>query len=208
MKTRAFLCLAALFAAPLSAQQPAVTTVPATLPTARCTPAIAPQGRPANWAQSIKLEGVPNLHRIGDNLYRSAQPTAEGFKNLEKECGIRTVINFRQSGEDDDEAQGTSIQLKLVEIYTGGIKDKHVVEVMRMLKQQGDGPFLIHCKHGADRTGLMSAMYRVLFESWSAEDARTEMLEGGYGYHSFWRSIPRYVLKADPVKLRALIDAP
>jgi protein tyrosine/serine phosphatase len=170
---------------------------------------MAPEGRPAAWAQPIALEGVPNLHRVSANVYRSAQPTAEGFRNLAKECGIRTVINFRQSGEDDDEAEGTGLQLKLVEMFTGSIKDKHVVATMRLLRQQGDGPFLIHCKHGADRTGLMTAMYRVLEEGWSLQDAKDELVDGGYGFHGFWwRNIPRYVLNADIVKLREQIVAP
>ena len=55
-------------------------------------PAVA--ARPAQWAEPIALEGVPNLHRISPTLYRSEQPTALGMKNLEK-LGIRTVINLR-----------------------------------------------------------------------------------------------------------------
>ena len=38
---------------------------------------------------------------------------------------------------------------------------------MRMLKKTENGPFLIHCQHGADRTGLMSAMYRMLEQDWT-----------------------------------------
>ena len=40
-----------------------------------------------------------------------------------------------------------------------------------MLKDAENGPFLIHCQHGADRTGLMSAMYRILEQGWTPEDA-------------------------------------
>ena len=43
-----------------------------------------PGERPASWAQPVKLEGVPNLHKVSDTLYRSAQPTAEGMKQLRK----------------------------------------------------------------------------------------------------------------------------
>ena len=52
--------------------------------------------RSERWAVPIALEGVPNLHRITPTLYRSEQPTALGFRNLEK-LGIRTVINLRAS---------------------------------------------------------------------------------------------------------------
>lgn len=61
---------------------------------------------------------------------------------------------------------------------------------------------------GADRTGLMSAMYRRLYDGWSADDALRELIDGGYGYHSIWRNIQKYVRNADLEELRAAIDAP
>jgi protein tyrosine/serine phosphatase len=82
-----------------------------------------------------------------------------------------------------------------------------VIEVMRWLRQTENGPFLIHCQHGADRTGLMSAMYRILEQGWSPEEAMKELTDGGYGYHSMWRNILRYVQSADVEKLRAAISA-
>ncbi len=162
--------------------------------------------RPSHWAQPIDLAGVPNLHRLSDHLYRSEQPTAEGFRNLEK-LGIRTVINLRYFNDDDEEAEGTGLRLERVKILTWRAGDRHVVEVMRMLRQKDNGPFLIHCQHGADRTGLMSAMYRVLEQNWTPQDALAELIDGGYGFHRMWKNIKRYVTEMDPVALRAAIDA-
>jgi protein tyrosine/serine phosphatase len=183
------------WAFPLAAQQVA----PAPLPSAASV-------RPAHWAQAIELAGVPNLHRISDYLYRSEQPTAEGFKNLEK-LGIRTVINLRYFNDDEEEARGTNLRLMRVKILTWRAGDDHVIEVMRMLRQKENGPFLIHCQHGADRTGLMSAMYRVLEENWTPQDALAELVDGGYGFHKMWKNIKKYVSSVDPVKLRAAIDS-
>jgi len=157
--------------------------------------------RPAHWAQPIALEGVPNLHRLTPTLYRSEQPTALGMKNLEK-LGIRTVINLRYFNNDRKEAAGTLLRTERVKILTWNIDDEHVIDVMRMLKQKENGPFLIHCQHGADRTGLMSAMYRILEQGWAVDDALAELTGGGYGYHSVWTNILRYIRKADIGKLR------
>jgi protein tyrosine/serine phosphatase len=166
---------------------------------------VSQPARPAHWAEAITLEGVPNLHRITPTLYRSEQPTALGMQNLEK-LGIRTVINLRAFNDDDDEVRGTQLRTRRTKILTWRVDDRHVVEVMRMLKDPAEGPFLIHCQHGADRTGLMSAMYRILEQDWTPEDALAELTEGGYGYHSMWRNILRYVSSADVEKLRAAID--
>lgn len=45
--------------------------------------------RPAHWAAPVSMNGVPNLHKVSDTLYRSAQPTAEGMANL-KAHGIKS----------------------------------------------------------------------------------------------------------------------
>ena len=169
------------------------------------TPVNSP--RPANWAQPLTLEGVPNFFRITPNLYRSEQPTAAGFKNLEK-LGIRTVINLRRFNNDDREAAGTHLRTERVKILTWDIDDREVIAVMRLLKDPANGPFLIHCQHGADRTGLMSAMYRILNQGWTAEDAIAELEGGGYGYHAIWSNILRYVRSADVDRLRAAIALP
>ncbi len=162
--------------------------------------------RPEHWAQPVTVEGVPNLYRITPTLYRSGQPSAAGMKNLES-LGIRTVINLRATNSDDAEASGTSLRLQNTKILTWHITDAHVIEVMRILKKSENGPFLIHCNHGSDRTGLMTAMYRVLEQNWNAEDALAELVKGGYGFHRIWSNIPRYLRKVSAEELRARINA-
>ena len=58
----------------------------------------APAGR--MWAAHMDEPGLPNFARVNDHLYRGAQPTAEGFKRLEK-LGIRTGsrVSFRLVGD-------------------------------------------------------------------------------------------------------------
>lgn len=199
----------AAVAAQAAAQPVDTAAVPApdgtgTPPPAVAAPAAAVQ-RPAHWAEPITLEGVRNLHRITPLLYRSEQPTALGMQNLEK-LGIRTVINLRYFNNDKDEVRGTSLRTAQTRILTWRIGDDHVIEVMRMLKQTENGPFLIHCQHGADRTGLMSAMYRVLEQGWTPADALAELTDGGYGYHSVWKNIRRYMESVDVERLRAAIS--
>jgi len=195
MKSIAICCLTAVLAAPVLAQD-ASAPIPA-----------AAAVRPVQWAEPVEMEGVSNLHRISPTLYRSEQPTALGMKNLER-LGIRTIINLRAFNDDKDEVKGTSLRTERVKILTWDIDDQQVVEVMRMLRDPQNGPFLIHCQHGADRTGLMSAMYRILEQGWSVDDALAELTGGGYGYHSMWSNILKYVRSADIEKLRAAIGAP
>src|SRR5262245_13585074 len=63
--------------------------------------AVAQKAEPATgakrptWAQPVALEGVPNLHLVDDDFFRSAQPDAKGFQNLATQHGLRTVISLR-----------------------------------------------------------------------------------------------------------------
>ena len=120
---------------------------------------------------------------------------------------VRQDVWVAWFNNDQKEAHGTSLRTERVKILTWNVDDKHVIDVMRMLKQTENGPFLIHCQHGADRTGLMSAMYRILEQGWTVDDALTELTAGGYGYHSIWTNILRYVRSADVDRLRAAIGA-
>ena len=163
--------------------------------------AAADADRPRQWAEPVAIDGVPNLHRVAPGLYRSAQPTAAGMKNLES-LGIRTVINLRFFGTDEDVARDTKLQLAHVRMLTWHITDEHVIDVMRELRRSENGPFLIHCHHGADRTGLMSALYRVLEQNWSTADALDELVNGGYGFHPLWWNIPRYLRNVHRDRLR------
>jgi protein tyrosine phosphatase (PTP) superfamily phosphohydrolase (DUF442 family) len=158
--------------------------------------------RPERWAAPVRLDGVPNLHKVSDSLYRSAQPTAEGMTNLVA-LGIKTVLNLRDNHCDSDEIGALPLRARRIEIFTGNMKEKYVAEFLAVLDDTNAAPVLVHCQHGADRTGTMCAMYRILRQGWSVDDAIDEMKNGGYGYHSFWINLPRFIRKAAPRRLEA-----
>jgi len=151
--------------------------------------------RPGKWAVPMTCAGVPNLHKVSDKLYRSAQPTAEGMTNLVA-LGIKTVVNLRDNHSDSDEIGGLPLKAHRIEIFTGNMKDKYITDFLSVVDDTNAVPVLVHCQHGADRTGTMCAMYRILREGWTADDAIDEMKNGGYGYHSVWSNLPRFIRKA------------
>ncbi len=161
--------------------------------------------RPTNWAQVAKVEGADNFHEVTPMLFRSAQPTQIGLKNIEAR-GIKTVINLRNFHSDP--SKGTRLLNPKLNINTWDIQDGQVIELLRILRKPENGPFLIHCWHGADRTGLMVAMYRIVEQGWSKKDALYEMKNGGYNYHSLWRNIPKYIERVDVEKIRKAVVAP
>ena len=161
--------------------------------------------RPAQWAKPESAPGMENLHRVTPLIWRSAQPSAEGLREMERR-GVKTVINLRHNHDDGEEAAGTKLRLVRVKMNTWHIEDEDVALALAALRKKENAPFLIHCQHGADRTGIVCAMFRMVEQGWSREEAIREMREGGYGFHSAWKNIVRYLEKVDVEKMRRRVE--
>ncbi|MDR5739416.1 dual specificity protein phosphatase family protein [Caballeronia sp. LZ019] len=158
--------------------------------------------RPLNWAEPMVYTHVDNLHRITPSLYRSAQITADDLPRL-RALGIRKIISFRSFHSDDGLLAGSGIALQRIRINTWNIRDEDMIAALQALRHvDRDGPVLIHCQHGADRTGLVSALYRVVYQGWTKGQAEDELLNGGYGFHPVWGNIRRYLENVDVDRLR------
>lgn len=168
---------------------------------------LSPTNRPAAWAKLVVQVGVPNLHKITTNLYRSAQPTAEGFQSLKK-MGIKTVINLRSFNSDRDEVGDTGIVREHIFMKAWHPERKEVVQFLQIVTDEKRYPILFHCQHGADRTGIMCAIYRIALQGWSKEDAIREMKDGGYGYHTIWVNLPTWLDELDIESVKKEIGIP
>jgi protein tyrosine phosphatase (PTP) superfamily phosphohydrolase (DUF442 family) len=153
------------------------------------------------WAERIELPGVPNLYKVSNDLYRGAQPTTEGMKRLEK-LGIKTVINMRSFHSDRSELKGTDLSYKHISMTTWNIEDKDVIRFLQIVTDPNCTPVFAHCQHGADRTGTLCAIYRVVVQDWSKDEAIEEMTKGGFGFHSYWQNLPHYIRKLDLQKIK------
>ena len=58
-------------------------------------------------------------------------------------------------------------------------------------------PVFVHCMHGADRTGTMVAVYRIVVEGWDKEKAIDEMRNGPFGFHEIWTGLPEFLKELD-----------
>jgi protein tyrosine/serine phosphatase len=163
--------------------------------------------RPAAWAEPLALSGVPNLHKVSGTLYRSAQPTKEGMRQL-KALGIRMVINLRSFHSDRREIGDTGLIPEHITMKAWHPEEKELVRFLKLVTQPERLPALVHCQHGADRTGLMCAVYRVVVQGWSREEALREMREGGFGYHEVWVNLPDYFRNLDVEDLRRQAGVP
>ncbi len=151
------------------------------------------ESRPASWAQPVEPDFV--LYKMSDSLYRSALPREQDVEWLQQNK-IQTVINFYQK-PDSLWLHDTGIEQIQIPLRTDRIDDVDVLRVLRSIASaEQKGKVLMHCKHGQNRTGLIAAMYRIVFEGWSKADAMAEMQQG-YGGEKRMAGANRYLENVD-----------
>ncbi len=165
------------------------------------------QVRDPSWAEPVPAIHFDNLYRIDEGVYRSEQPSAEGFSELWR-MGVREVLNLRNHHDDGRKAEGLPFVLHSVRMNAGKSVTDQFAEALRIIGRR-QGPIVIHCWHGSDRTGVVTALYRIVFQGWSRERAFDELSGGGYGYHAFfYGNIRDYILKADLETLKEEVLQP
>lgn len=155
---------------------------------------------------AIAAELPDNFHRVTADLYRSSQPSKSQMLALEKN-GIGAVLNLRQWHTDDDEAQGTELILYHVAMNAATFSRSDIVQALQVLHRSAK-PVLVHCWHGSDRTGLIVALYQLVFDHTAKADVLTELRRPEYGYHeTVYPGIARFIETVNVDELRQQVFA-
>lgn len=164
----------------------------------------------ANFGEPIAISqaGVNNLYQITPLIYRSAQPNAQGMQSLDV-MGIDTVLNLRSFHRDDALLQGTRLHAIRIPLRAWDVdedEEDKLVAALQLLNNTKT-PILVHCQHGSDRTGTVIALYRMVIQHWSKEQAIAEMIQSKFGFHGVWKNIIRYLNRVDVVSMREKVLA-
>lgn len=118
------------------------------------------------------------------------------MQNL-KQKGIVTVVNLRSFHSDRDEIGETALGYEHIYMKAWHPERKEAVRFLQIVTNPKRTPVLVHCQHGADRTGTMCALYRIAVQGWTKEEAIREMTEGGFGFHGVWKNLPSWIRELD-----------
>lgn len=168
--------------------------------------AIGALQRPQNWASPIETRYLKNAYQLDKKVFRSAQPSRKGLEEA-KRLGITDVLNLREDHTDKSKAAGLGLNLYHIKVEADEISPQEIVKALRIIKS-AQGPVLVHCWHGSDRTGAVCAMYRITFNNWSKQEAIDELVKGGYGYHKMYANIIQLIRNIDVTKIRQQVFAP
>ncbi len=105
-------------------------------------------------AGTTDLPGVANFHQVDRNLYRGAQPSDEGLKNLAA-LGVKTIIDLRHGTDraDTEQREAERLGLRYINVPMEGLTpptDKQIADLMAIFKTADNGAVFVHCREGKD----------------------------------------------------------
>lgn len=151
------------------------------------------------------VHGIKNFYQIDEHLYRGAQPADEGFEYLAK-LGVKTVIDLREADDRApvEERVVTAAGMRYVNVPMTGLNpptEAEITKILTLLEDNAAGPVFVHCKRGADRTGVVIAAYRIDHDHWDNAQALGEAVSRGMSFFQFPRQ--NYIRTFQPRTIEA-----
>jgi len=156
------------------------------------------------WLNIIRYGG--NFHRVAPGVYRSAQLYSYNMSHFYKKYNFKTILNLRGAHLDKTwyVYERNFCKEHNIRLIDFGISDKEIQSIQKMKQiikiiKNAKKPILIHCKSGADRTGLATSLYL-----YSIKDKNySNMLSLKYGHFPYLGS----PTKAMDISLKKFIKA-
>lgn len=155
---------------------------------------------------------IDNFGRISDAYYRGAQPQGRDYAGLAA-LGVKTVINLTSDDADVSEARLVErAGMSYLQIPMTTHRPPTQADIALFLATVSDSarqPVYVHCVGGKHRTGVMTAVYRMSQDHWTADQAFKEMKRYKFGYDFLHPEFKRFVYgyRADAVAVAAAVPA-
>lgn len=121
---------------------------------------------------------VGNFERVSATLLRGGAPSLQALKEL-KAAGVKTILNLRGdcAGSRKEERSAKEIGLDYYNIPMGYTEPSlaKVSSILDIIHDPQKQPVYVHCLQGADRTGMIVGIHRVLADGWQFDQVYSEM---------------------------------
>jgi protein tyrosine phosphatase (PTP) superfamily phosphohydrolase (DUF442 family) len=131
-----------------------------------------------------------NLFQVSPGLFRSGQPNPVQLARWARRFGLKTVVSLRGHTPNASFQLETEacrrLGLGFIPMFLRSRALPSRAELLDLIEfiDKISEPTLVHCKSGADRVGLFSALYLMLRDGRSAAEARNQ-LSIRFGHFSF-----------------------
>jgi len=127
--------------------------------------------------------GGGNVHVVlAGQVYRGAQLSPATLERLVKRHGIRTVVNLRGCSDtipwylhECHVAQRLNLSMEDVGFSAYRFPNKNEMRALIDVLDRAEYPIYLHCRRGADRTGVAAAAFMLLKTGTSLGEARRQL---------------------------------
>jgi protein tyrosine/serine phosphatase len=126
---------------------------------------------------------IDNFGRINRNYFRGAQPEGRDYADLAA-LGVKTVIDLTQDGDPQESSDARSVGMKFYRIPMTTHETpsaEKIAQFLKLVEDPANQPVYVHCQGGRHRTGVMTAVYRMTDDGWTADKAFAEMKQYKFG---------------------------
>lgn len=139
---------------------------------------------------------IDNFGRVNDLYYRGAKLDDADFANLAA-VGIKTLIDLTDEDTNPRE-QTLAAQAGMHYVHIPMTTHKaptpvQLSEFLRTVNDAANQPVYVHCVGGRHRTGVMTAVYRMVHDGWTADRAFQEMKQFKFGADFLHREFKNFV---------------
>jgi tyrosine-protein phosphatase SIW14 len=148
---------------------------------------------------SIRIE---NFGSINKSYFRGAQPEGRDYRDLAA-LGVKMVLDLQKDGVAEEAALVEAAGMKFLRIpMTTHVAPtpEQVALFLKHVSDPADQPVYVHCAGGRHRTGVMTAVYRMTIDGWSAERAFAEMKKYKFGADFLHAEFKEFVYGFHPAR--------
>jgi len=125
---------------------------------------------------------IDNFGCINENYFRGAQPRRSDYQGLAA-LGVKTVLDLEDQGASYEPSMVEAAGMKFLRI---GLSDRswpdksQAEQFLKIVNDPANQPVFVHCHGGRHRAGIMTAIYRMTHDNWTADQAYAEMKQYGF----------------------------
>jgi protein tyrosine/serine phosphatase len=160
---------------------------------------------------SVSIDDIRAKHviKVDDDYYRGGNLKHKEDFNTLQQLGIKSIVDLRLISERkylkleqlSNEHDMTYYSLPMSPFRPPS--ETQVEFFLYVINDPANLPVYLHCTNGHDRTGIMSALYRVEKYGWGFDETYKEMKEAGYHPRLFRQQkkfLKLYIEKKEPAE--------
>jgi len=163
---------------------------------------ISAEARPSAATVDLSKISIDNFGAVNTAYYRGGQPTGRDYDDLSS-LGIKLIIDLQADGSPDEQrlVEAAGMRFSRIPMTTQKASTSEQLALfLKLVNDPANQPVYVHCAGGRHRTGVMTAVYRMTHDRWTADRAFKEMKEYKFGadfLHPVFKEFV-YAYRAEP----------